>query len=814
MYVGKGQIVFEAPDPISVKAIFPQVKTVQYRGKRHMVLKHDLDTVSILRNLGIEAPSPVNFDWVYPGRYQPFQHQRATVEFLTLNRRAFVLSGMGCIAGDERVRVSRKSKSYETTLRELHNAFHAMPDKHTWKVRSLKGDRFGMNVLQDSLYKGEQPTLRFTLADGKTFRCTPDHHIARPGGGWTAAENLVVGDALVTNGKVTLACPKCGVSRDVDKYYVSVANRLNRVCNVCRYKAQGPRVAGDKNPAYKGTPFTDNDGYVRLWLPDHHRADNSGRVYEHIMVAEAAYGISITAEYHVHHRNGVKDDNRIENLEVLLAGDHHRHHDPRAKLDGSISAKGGMVVVLPKQATITAIEDGGVTDVYDLCMEAPHHNFVVNGVVVHNSGKTKAALWAVEYMKERGVVDRVVIVCPKSCTHKVWEDEIFGTVMHRTAVVIEGSRERKRELAESNSDFIIVNHDGLITIADIIAKDPRINLVIYDEFSSIRNGQTRRYKVLKSMLKPTTRLWLMSATPCPNAPTDAWAPAKLVRPESVPPYFLSFKRQTMYQVTTFKWVAKPEATQMAYDALQPAIRFKTEDCIDLPEVTYQSRQCDLSPEQIKMSEEMRKHLVASNDGHTITAANAAVKLMKLLQIYTGCCYDDTGTPQLVQAPSRLETLKEMLEEADRKVIVWCPFKHVMNHILKELNDWDKGTKYAALINGDTSAGDRAKIITAFQDDDSDLRVLIAHPATAAHGLTLTAANVCVWYGPTFSAELFEQANARVNRPGQKHKMTILRLGATPVEWAAYAVADAKVDRQKKVLDLYKNILSGSLTSPH
>ena len=66
----------------------------------------------------------------------------------------------------------------------------------------------------------------------------------------------------------------------------------------------------------------------------------------------------------------------------------------------------------------------------------------------------------------------------------------------------------------------------------------------------------------------------------------------------------------------------------------------------------------------------------------------------------------------------------------------------------------------------------------------------------------------------FSAEHFEQANARVNRPGQKHKMTILRLGATPVEWAAYAVADAKVDRQKKVLDLYKNILSGSLTSPH
>jgi SNF2 family DNA or RNA helicase len=517
MFCGKGQLVFEAPDPIAVRSVLPHAKILEYRGKPHIVVKHELDAVTILRNIGIEAPSPVNHGWTYPGRHKPFEHQKATVEFLTVNRRGFVLSGMG-------------------------------------------------------------------------------------------------------------------------------------------------------------------------------------------------------------------------------------------------------------------------------------------------SGKTAAALWAAEYLMVSGVLKKVLIVCPKSCTHKVWEDEIFQTLMHRTAVVVEGGRERKRELAASDSDFIVVNHDGIHTISDIISKDPAIGLVIWDEASNLRNGTTQRYKAFKNMLKPSTRLWLLTATPCPNAPTDAWALARLVRPETVPPYFTSFKRQTMIQVTNFKWVPKPEATQMAYEALQPAIRFRTEDCIDLPPVTYQNRACELSAEQRRMMKDMAKQLAADKDGVTITAANAAVKMVKLLQLSAGLCYSDTGETVLVDSKDRLDTLKEILEEADHKVIVWVPFKHVMEHLREELSkDWG-----VAVINGDVSGSERARIITAFQDPDSDPKVLIAHPATAAHGLTLTTANICVWYGPTFSAELYEQSNARVARPGQKHHMTIIHIGSSALEWDAYGVANNKVDRQKKILNLYRRVLDNPL----
>ena len=506
-------LVFPASDPIAIRAVLPHAKTLEYKGKPHIAVKHDLDAVTILRNLGIEAPSPVNHTWTYPGRYKPFAHQRATVEFLTVNRRAFVLSGLG-------------------------------------------------------------------------------------------------------------------------------------------------------------------------------------------------------------------------------------------------------------------------------------------------SGKTAATLWAAEYLKLAGVVDRVLVVCPKSCTHKVWEDEIFRTLMHRTCVVVEGGRDRKRDLVASDSDFLVINHDGIPTVQDLLAKDKRISLVIYDEASVLRTGTTRRYKTFKNILKPATRLWLLTATPCPNAPTDAWALARLVRPETVPPYFTSFKRQTMIQVSNFKWIPKPESTQMAYDALQPAIRFRTEDCIDLPPVTYQNRSCELSDEQRKMIKAMAKDFVADKDGATITAANAAVKLIKILQLCLGAAYDDTGATQLVDAPDRLNTLLEIIEEADHKVIVWCPFKHVMKLLKQEI-----GKRWGVeVINGDTSASDRARIITSFQEDGQDPKVLIAHPATAAHGLTLTAANICVWYGPTFSAEMYEQSVARIVRPGQKHHMTVIHLGSTALEWDAYAVANTKVDRQKKVLDLYRKVI--------
>lgn len=793
------KLLLNLKDPDRVTTVIPTAKTLVVQGQNLVAIPHRADEVKVLRNLGFDAPAPMGAYYDWPGRYKPYMHQQATSEFLTLNPRAFVLNGMGCISGDEKVRVSRKSKSYETTLRDLHAKFHSMPDKDSWKVRSLKGDRFGLNVLLDSLYKGEQQTLRFTLADGKTFRCTPDHRIARPDGTWTEAGDLVLGDALVTNGRVMLMCPGCGVGRSVHKYYVSTANRLKRVCDQCRHKAHSCKVAGEKNPAYKGTDFKDKDGYIRTWCPDHHRADNSGRVYQHILVAEAAFGGPITVEYHVHHMNGVKDDNRPENLEVLLASDHHRQHDPRVNLDRTVSGKGGFVVVLPRQSEIISIEDGGITDVYDLCMEAPHHNFVVNGVVVHNSGKTVSVLWAFDYLKKLGAVRRMLVLGPLSTLERTWGDEIFKHFPELTFAVLHGTRERRHKLLANDFDIYIINHDGIKSgeTARLLAQREGLDVVCVDEIASFRNASTARFKALMSITKDKEWVWGLTGTPTPNAPTDAWAQIKLISPSRVPKYFTAFRDAVMRPLTKFKWGPREGAVAHVHGVMQPAIRFAREDCIDLPPTTFVTRQSELSPEQRVAYSQMLTKMRAELDGGQVTAVNEAAKVIKLQQILCGTVYTAEGEVTLPD-PHRIALVKELIEESGSKVIVFVPFTGALNAVAAEIaKDYT-----VEVVHGGVSKSERDRIFGAFQKSP-DPHVIVANAAAMSHGLTLTAASTTIWYAPINSLETYEQANARTVRPGQKLNTLIVNIEASELERKMYARLQHKGKMQSILLDLLK-----------
>lgn len=803
------KLLLNLKNPDRITAVMPTAKTLQVKGKTLVAIPHRLDEVRVLRNLGFDAPAPMGSYYTWPGLYKPFIHQQVTGEFLTLNPRAFVLNGMGCISGDETVRVSRKGKSYETTLRELHQKFHKLPDKGSWKVRSLMGDRFGMNKLLDSLYKGEQSTLRFTLADGKTFRCTPDHRIARPDGTWTEAGDLSVGDALVTNGRVMLECPGCGVPREVDKYYVSVAKRLKRVCNQCRYAAHTERVQGENNPAFKGTPFKDKDGYIRVWAPTHHRADNSGRVYEHIMVAEAAYGGPIAVKYHVHHINGVKDDNRPENLEVLLASEHHRQHDHRVKLDGSISAKGGVVVVLPKQSEIVSIEDGGVTDVYDLCMKAPNHNFVVNGVVVHNSGKTMSVLWAFDYLRKLGVLKRMLVISPLSTLERAWGDEIFRHFPDMSFAVLHGTREKRHKLLACDFDVYIINHDGIKSkeTIELLRQREGLDLVVVDEIASFRNASTERFKALNLLINGERKTgefrkewaWGLTGTPTPNAPTDAWAQVKLINPGKAPGYFGAFRDLVMRQSGPYKWIMREGALEVVKNMMLPAVRFSREECIDLPPTTYVTRQTELTPEQKRAFDDMLRQLKAEHGGGQITAVNEAVKLSKLIQICCGVAYGTEGDVLLPNSP-RVELVREIIEEAEAKVLVFVPLTGALKVLTEEL----RKDFTVEMVHGETTKTERDRIFKDFQSS-KDPRVIVANPGTLSHGLTLTAANTIIWFAPINSNETYQQANARVTRPGQTLNTLIVHVEATPLERKIYDRLQGKEKTQGILLDLLKGV---------
>lgn len=415
------------------------------------------------------------------------------------------------------------------------------------------------------------------------------------------------------------------------------------------------------------------------------------------------------------------------------------------------------------------------------------------------TGKSSAALWAVDYLRQRGHCGRVLVICPVSVV-KVWVDEAFTTTPHLSVGVMMGTKTKRLDVLSAGDPIVVINFDGLTSLKAEL-KD-KFDLIIVDEASTYRNAQTMRYKALKGLIKAETRLWMMTGTPIPNAPTDAWAMVRLVSPGNVPGSFKLFQETVMRPAGPYKWIPRDGHKEIVYAAMQPAVRFRKADCMDLPPVTFNNRYCELSKDQHHLFEKMRKTMRHEDHDVSITAANAAVRVIKLQQICCGVVKDDAGDPVSVDDGPRIELLMELLEEIEGKVIVFAPFIFVMQR-LKEIIS----KKYSvALVNGSVNAADRHAIFHAFQNDPNGSRILLAHPATTAHGLTLTAASNIIWYAPIYSIEQYEQANARIDRKGQTESCTIYHIGAHAFEWAIYTVLQTKASLQSALLALYQKLL--------
>ena len=201
----------------------------------------------------------------------------------------------------------------------------------------------------------------------------------------------------------------------------------------------------------------------------------------------------------------------------------------------------------------------------------------------------------------------------------------------------------------------------------------------------------------------------------------------------------------IYRVTQFKWVAKDTAKSTVFAALQPAIRFTKEQCLDLPDMVYTKRKIELTTQQKKYYEMLRKRMVMQVAGEHITAVNAAVNINKLLQISAGAIYTDDGDSIQFDISNRYKVLREVIDECSQKVLVFVPFRHTIDMLADKLTS-DGIT--SDIIRGDVSAHKRSEIFERFQNTP-DPKVLIIQPQAAAHGVTLTAASTVVWWGSNF-----------------------------------------------------------------
>ena len=414
------------------------------------------------------------------------------------------------------------------------------------------------------------------------------------------------------------------------------------------------------------------------------------------------------------------------------------------------------------------------------------------------TGKTSAAAWAADYLMAQGKVKRVLVVCPVSIMDTAWRADLFRTLMHRKVAIAQGSREQRQKVFRNDYEFVIINFDGVKVVTKELA-NYGFDLIIIDEANAIKSVQTDRWKALASLVKPTTRLWLMTGTPASQSPLDAYGLAKLVNPDSVPRFFGAFRDKVMLKINQFKWVPKQDAQQVVHQALQPAIRFTKEECLDLPDMLFSTREVPLTAQQTKYYESLRKQMMAVAAGEEITAVNAASMLNKLLQVSQGAVYTDNRDVVEFDVRNRISELLDVIAQTEHKILVFVPYRHTL--VMLE-NEVIKAGYTTATIHGGVSAPQRAELIKQFQTED-DPRVLLMIPQATAHGITLTRANQVVWWGPVSSTEIYLQANSRAHRAGQKNCVTVTHLQGSPVEKRMYTMLQNKIDIHQSLVDLYR-----------
>lgn len=424
------------------------------------------------------------------------------------------------------------------------------------------------------------------------------------------------------------------------------------------------------------------------------------------------------------------------------------------------------------------------------------------------TGKTGSVIWAADYLMNLGYIKRVLVICPLSIMHSAWANDLFRFAMHRTVGIAHSySRENRIKVIKSEVEFVVINYDGLDIVKDAVLQED-FDLIVIDEANAYKTVGTKRWKTLNSIIKPNTWVWMLTGTPAAQAPTDAYGLARIVNPNAVPKFFGSFKDMVMQKITTFKWVPRPRAEEIVHQVLQPAIRFTKEECLDLPDMTYVTREIPLTTQQKKYYEEIRKHMVTVAAGEEITTVNAAANLNKLLQLSGGAVYSDSGDVISFDASNRLQALKEVIDEASHKVIVFVPYRHAIQIVHEELT---KSGYTNEVISGAIPVSKRTEIFNQFQTEENP-KVLVIQPQAASHGVTLHAANVVVYWSPVMSVETYLQANARVHRAGQRNPCTVVHLQGSSVEKRMYSMLEAKVDIHTRVVDLYKNLLKDDLDS--
>lgn len=418
------------------------------------------------------------------------------------------------------------------------------------------------------------------------------------------------------------------------------------------------------------------------------------------------------------------------------------------------------------------------------------------------TGKTRSVLFAYDFLRKRGEARKMLVVAPLSTLNFTWAREVFQVFPGYRVGVLHGTKEKRLKVLNQDFDIYVINHDGLGVLGkELAAKFGKGDILCFDEVAVFRNSRSKKHKAAATLSLAFTRVWGLTGTPTPREPTDAYGIIRLINPgqAGVPRAFTHFRDELMRRVSQFKFLPRPGAQEKVFKYMQPSVRFTLKDCVDMPPIIHMDHEAALSAEQAKVYKELVRFCRAQATSGSITAANEGVVLNKLLQVATGAVFFDDKKARLLDFGPRMTVLEELVEENDRSLIVFAPFVPLVDAIAEKL---EAAGHTVHKIHGGTPPKERSEAFTKFQTIQTK-QIIVAHPATMAHGLTLTAANLIVWNGVPWDLEVYLQANARVARPGQtSERIVIAHIIGSSVEKQIARRLQNKETMQGVLLDLF------------
>lgn len=387
-------------------------------------------------------------------------------------------------------------------------------------------------------------------------------------------------------------------------------------------------------------------------------------------------------------------------------------------------------------------------------------------------GKTVSTLTAIDQLLyDYFEVSKVLVIAPLWVAQKTWPDEIkkWDHLKHLRISKVLGSEKQRIAALQTPADIWIINRENVEWLVDLYGKDWPFDMVVIDELSSFKSPKARRFRALRKVRPLIKRIVGLTGTPAPNGLIDLWPQIYLLdQGERLGKtitgyrdrYFEPGKRN---RTVIFTWDPKPGAEEAIYSKLEDlCVSMSAEDWLQMPERIDRVIKVTLSDETWAAYRQLEKDLLLPFADGDITADNMAVLSNKLLQMANGAVYDENGLVREIHQ-AKIEALDDVVEAANgQPVLVFYAYQHDRDRLLthipaarvleteKDIDDWNRGK----------------------------VQVMLAHPASAGHGLNLQAGgNIIVWFGLTWSLELYQQANARLYRQGQEKSVIVHHLVA-------------------------------------